>query len=142
MNANKDFSSVSKKAEEKKLPTKNASDLFAESALIKSKLKSKYYLNLIKEVIACVNSVPEVNSQLTSFGIENLKIDSSDMEVNLSVLFDIKIYQKLVKDLKFTDEQYNLLVNNYIMKRTFPKDIKESNQDWVKKTFEKLSGKK
>lgn len=137
----KNFSSVLQKPEEKKKVVKTGIDIFAEDALIKASKKSNYYLNLVKEIIATVNAVPTTNTKLSSLGITNLAIDSNDIDTNLSILFDIKVYQKLVKDLKFTKQQYNLLVNNYIMKKTFPKDLKDSSVN-IKKIFEGLSGKK
>ena len=137
----KNFSSVLQKPEEKKKVVKTDIDIFAEDALIKASKKSNYYLNLVKEIIATVNAVPTTNTKLSSLGITNLAIDSNDIDTNLSILFDIKVYQKLVKDLKFTKQQYNLLVNNYIMKKTFPKDLKDSSVN-IKKIFEGLSGKK
>lgn len=140
-----DFSEVSVSKEKKKKSKVSDFNLkaseFAELAFKDQVRFSKQWLKLLRWVIGVSNSFSDANTKISRV-VENApQMDANQIKFELQILFDIMQYKAIIDDLELSTNQKELLLTNYINKKTLPKQPKDKLED-IKEIFEKLSGKK
>ena len=141
-----DFSEVSVPKEKKQKSKVSDFNLkageFAELAF-KDQIKfSKQWLRLLRWMIGVSNSFSDANTKISRV-IENApQMDANQIKNELQILFDIMQYKTIIDDLELSTNQKELLLTNYINKKTLPKQQhKDNSLEDIKAIFEKLSGK-